>query len=73
MVYFDSFIQELLSKDILGNIKKAEIKYISAGKYNITKQAEDPKKADHELTKILEDISKKAKKLGMEFKIKEKK
>jgi translation initiation factor 2 alpha subunit (eIF-2alpha) len=62
-----------LIKKILGEVKGAEIKYISAGKYNITKEAEDPKKADQKLTEILEDISKKAKKLGMEFKIKEKK
>ena len=62
-----------LIKDILGGIKKAKIGYISAGKYDITKESEDPKKADNELTEILEEISKKAKKLGMEFKIKEKK
>ena len=62
-----------LVKNILGEIKGAEIRYISAGKYSITKQTEDPKKADQKLTEILEEISKKAKKLGMEFKIKEKK
>ena len=62
----------LLIKNILENIKEAKINYISAGKYNIIKEAEDPKKADNQVKKILEDIAKKAKKLGMEFKTKEK-
>ncbi len=61
-----------LIKSILGEIKDGEIKYISAGKYNIIKETEDLKKTDQKLTEILEEISKKAKKLGMEFKIKEK-
>ena len=61
-----------LIKNILGEIKEAEIRYTSAGKYEIIKKTEDLKKADQKLTEILKEISEKAKKLGMEFKIKEK-
>ncbi len=61
-----------LIKEILKNVKGAKIKYVSAGKYNIIKEAEDLKKADQKMTEILENISKKAKKLGLEFEIKTK-
>jgi len=61
-----------LIKDILGNIKEAEVKYISAGKYSIKTESDDLKKADNKLREILEEIEKKAKKYSMEFQIKEK-
>ena len=61
-----------LIKDILGDIKEVDIKYISAGKYSIKTESDDLKKADNKLKEILEDISKKAKKNNMEFSVKEK-
>ncbi|MFH1787253.1 MAG: hypothetical protein ABH811_00450 [archaeon] len=61
-----------LIKEILGNIKEVEIKYISAGKYSIKNQAEDIKKADNQLKEILKSIADKSKKLGVEFSVKEK-
>jgi len=61
-----------LIKKILGKIKEAKIKYISAGKYSIKKESENMKLADNELQKILEQIKEQAKKEGMEFQVKEK-
>lgn len=61
-----------LIKDILGNIKEAKIKYISAGKYNIETESTDLKKADNKIKEIIEEIGEKAKKQGMEFNLKEK-
>ena len=60
-----------LIKNILGQIKEAEVKYISAGKYFLKKESADIKTADNKLKKILEEIEKKAKKLDMEFSIKD--
>ena len=60
----------ILIKNILGEIKGVQIKYLAAGKYILSKESEDLKKADQKLKDILEEISEKAKKLGMEFKIK---
>jgi len=59
-------------KKLLGAIKEAKITYLSAGKYTISKESEDLKKADQELEEIFNKISKDSKKLGIEFKIKEK-
>lgn len=61
-----------LTKEILGNIKDAKVKYISAGKYSIETESTDLKKADNKLREITEEISKKAKKHEMEFSLKEK-
>jgi len=61
-----------LIKDILGGIKEAKVSYISAGKYNIETESTELKKADNKLKEILEKISEKAKKQGMDFNIKEK-
>lgn len=61
-----------LIKEILGKIKNAEVKYISAGKYSIKKESENLKKADTELKQILEEIEKFARKNNMEFSVKEK-
>lgn len=60
----------ILIKNILGEIKGGKIKYLAAGKYMLSKESEDLKKADQKLKDILQEISEKAKKLGMEFKIK---
>lgn len=61
-----------LIKKILGEIKNAEVKYISAGKYSIKTEAKDIKKADHKLKEIFEELEKSAKKHGVEFKVNEK-
>ncbi len=59
-----------LIKEILGGIKDAKVKYISAGKYNIETESEDLKKADNKLKEIAEEIEKKAKKHEMDFSLK---
>ena len=56
-------------KDILEKINDIEIRYISAGKYSLKKEAEDAKEADQKLREILETIEKKAKSHGMDFSI----
>ncbi|MCK5043957.1 hypothetical protein KAR52_03090 [Candidatus Pacearchaeota archaeon] len=61
-----------LIKNILGDIKNAEVKYISAGKYTLKKEDENLKLADNKLKEIIKDIEKKAKHQGIEFSIKEK-
>lgn len=61
-----------LIKDIFKQIKDVKIKYLSAGKYTLEIEAEDPKTADNQLKNILSDIEKKAKKQSMEFSIQEK-
>ncbi|MFH1585250.1 MAG: hypothetical protein ABIB79_00600 [archaeon] len=57
-------------KDILGKIKNAEIKYVSAGRYTIKTEDKDPKTADNKLKEILENIEKEAKKSQIEFSVK---
>jgi|TARA_Y100000034_G_C6889871_1_gene409191 translation initiation factor 2 alpha subunit (eIF-2alpha) len=59
-------------KDILNNIKNAEIKYISAGKYSVKTESENLKKTDKMLKEITNEIEKRAKKIGVEFSIIEK-
>jgi len=59
-----------LIKNILGNIKDAEIKYISAGKFIIKAETDDLKKTDNKIKAILEEISEKAKKENMQFSVK---
>ncbi|MFC1666130.1 S1 RNA-binding domain-containing protein [Nanoarchaeota archaeon] len=58
-----------LIKDLIGKIKNAEIKYISAGKYSIKIEDENLKLADNKFKEIVEDIDKKSKKLGFEFSV----
>ncbi len=62
----------ILIKKLLGNLKEAEVKYISAGKYSIKIQGEDIKTIDNKLKEILKDLEKKAKKSDLEFSVKEK-
>ena len=57
-------------KKILEKAKGSEIKYISAGKYSISTEDENMKKADNKLKTILEDIEKSAKKSNAEFSVK---
>lgn len=59
-------------KELLGNLKEVEIKYISAGKYSIKIEGDDIKTADNKLKEILKDLEEKAKKAGFEFFVKEK-
>jgi len=61
-----------LIKELLGDLKEVEIKYISAGRYSIKIEAEDIKTADNKLKEILKDLEEKAKKQGFEFSMKEK-
>ena len=59
-------------KEILGNLKEIKIKYISAGKYLLELESNDPKKASQILKNILSDLEKTSKKEGFIFSIKEK-
>jgi len=59
-----------LTKEILGDIKEAEIKYISAGRFSIESESEEIKKADQKVREILAIIEEKSKKQAMEFNIK---
>lgn len=61
-----------LIKDVLEKIKDIETKYLAAGKYTLKTEAKDPKTADTQLKATLSEIEKSAKKLGLEFSIKEK-
>lgn len=61
-----------LIKEILGEIKTAEIRYISAGHYSLKTESSGLKEADHNLKKILSEIEKESKKKGFEFTIIEK-
>jgi len=54
-------------------IKDAEIKYISAGRYAIKVKSKDFKEANSIMQKILEQIEQKAKKADAEFSVKESK
>lgn len=58
-----------LIKQILENIKGAEIKYISAGKFSIKIQNDSPKIADNKIKEILSSVEKQAKKNGLTFSI----
>ncbi len=61
-----------LIKEILTKEKNVQINYVGAGRYTIKTEAIDPKKADNLLTETLKSMEKDAKKLGLEFGIKEK-
>ncbi|HTY43877.1 MAG TPA: hypothetical protein VMC80_01410 [Patescibacteria group bacterium] len=56
-----------LIKNILGNIKEIEIKYLSAGRYSLKTTSSNPKQADNQLKEILSRIEKDAKKKDVEF------
>jgi len=61
-----------LIKKILENIKDADIKYLSAGKFIIKSQSNSPKIADNNIKKILFTVEKQAKEQGLNFSILEK-
>ena len=58
-----------LIKELIGNIKDVEIKYVSAGHYSIKIEDNNLKSADSKFKEIIEDIELKAKKLGVEFNV----
>ncbi len=62
----------ILIKEILGNSKEIEIKYIHAGKYILKAEANNPKIADNQLREIVSRIEKQSKKYGMRFEVKDK-
>ena len=59
-------------KKILKDIQDVEIKYLSAGKFTIKTNSENPKAADHKLKEILANVEKQAKKQSINFSISEK-
>jgi len=59
-------------KDILGEIRDVQIKYLSSGKYSIKVESDNIKVADNKITEILNDISKEAKKRDAAFSVLEK-
>ena len=59
-------------KKVLLEKGKAQIKYISGGRYSVQIEDTDLKKADNSLRNILQEIEKKAKQEGIQFAIKEK-
>jgi len=59
-------------KEILGNVKKADVRYISAGKYLIKAESNSMKESDKIIKEIEEQIEKSAKKRGAEFIVQEK-
>ncbi len=61
-----------LIKSFFSKTKNIEIKYIAAGKYSLSAESTDPKKADNALKENIQDMEKNSKNLGLEFSIKEK-
>jgi len=57
-------------QNILGKIKEANIKYISAGKYSISTEDKDMKSADNKLKQIINKVEEDSKKLKANFSIK---
>jgi len=61
-----------LIKEILGKIKEAEVRYISAGHYSLKIESNDGKGAENKLKVIIQNVEKTAKKEGIDFSIVEK-
>ena len=61
-----------LIKDLLGSVKDVEVSYISAGRYLLKTESNDPKKSGNKIKKAAEKMEKEAKKKGIEFNVKEK-
>ncbi len=59
-------------KELLLNLKDIDVRCISAGRYSLSIESSNFKVADQYLQHTLKELEKKAKKLGMEFEIKEK-
>ncbi len=56
-------------KNILGQAKDVDMKYISAGKYSIKTESENAKEADNKLKEILSNIEKQSKQKNISFSI----
>ena len=61
-----------LIKKILEMFAGIKVKYISAGRYSLELESEDIKSADKKVREIIDKAEKEAKKLGVEFAVKEK-
>jgi translation initiation factor 2 alpha subunit (eIF-2alpha) len=57
-------------KNLFSEIKDAEIKYLSAGRYLLKTESNDVKSADSNLNTIIKNLEEKAKKLKLDFKVK---
>lgn len=62
----------VLIKELLSNFSGVNIKYLAAGKYSISAEAEEKKIADNKIKAVLEKIQEFSKKNNMEFSFKEK-
>lgn len=60
----------VLIKKVLGIFKGVNIKYISAGRYNLEIESEDIKETDKRIKDMIIDAEKSSKKLGIEFNVK---
>lgn len=58
-----------LIKELVGKLEGVEVKYISAGKYSMKIEDESLKAADSKFREISEELEKKSKKLGVEFRV----
>ena len=61
-----------LIKELFSKTQNIDVNYIAAGRYSLIAKAQDPKKAENILRENLHEMEKTAKKLGLEFSIKEK-
>lgn len=61
-----------LIKNVLGKIKNAEVRYISAGRYSISSESEDLKKSDNIIREIISDLEKESKENKLNLSVKEK-
>lgn len=62
----------ILVKELLSSFSQVEIKYLAAGKYSISCEAEEKKVADNKIKEVLDKILEFSKKGDVEFSIKEK-
>lgn len=58
-------------KELLEEIKEAEIAYLSAGKYSLKVEGENGKKADNKAKEIIENLEKKCKEKEIDFSFKD--
>lgn len=61
-----------LIKNLLGGVKDVGVSYVSAGRYLLRTESNDPKKSSNKIKKAAEKMEKEAKKKGIEFGVKEK-
>ena len=58
-----------LIKSLLMEIKGANIKYLSGGRYSVETESSNIKEADYKFKEVAKEIENLAKKSGMEFKL----